>query len=157
VSNVGAVADPLADAYGTSLVAIGLLTTALFVTHLAAQLPAGFSSDRLGPHRVALVACGAAALGNALLLADSDFAFGIIGRLVVGIGSGAGFVAGLDLVRAGGGGPVAQGLYGGATMAGSGLALTIVPALTEATSCRRAVRRGARPPTRGPLRPRRPP
>jgi len=46
VSNVGAVADPLAETYGVSLAAVGLLTTALFVTHLAAQLPAGIWSDR---------------------------------------------------------------------------------------------------------------
>jgi CP family cyanate transporter-like MFS transporter len=56
--------------------------------------------------------------------------------MVVGLGSGAGFVAGLDLVRAGGGGPVAQGVYGASTMAGGGLALMIVPALTDATSWR---------------------
>ena len=136
VTNVGAVADPLADAYGTSLATIGLLTTALFVTHLAAQLPAGVWSDQFGPHRVALAACGAAALGNALLLVDATLAVGVIGRLVVGVGSGAGFVAGLDLVRAGRGGPVFQGLYGGATMAGGGLALVIVPPLTDATSWR---------------------
>jgi hypothetical protein len=38
VSNVGAVADPLAGAYGVSLAAIGLLTTALFVTLFRAEL-----------------------------------------------------------------------------------------------------------------------
>src|SRR6188472_4454524 len=117
VSNVGAAADPLADAYGVSLAVIGLLTTALFVTHLLSQLPAGIWSDRIGPQRVALVACGAAALGNAVLLIDDEIALGIVGRLVVGVGSGAGFVAGLDLVRAGSGGPVLQGVFGGATMA----------------------------------------
>jgi MFS family permease len=136
VSNVGAVADPLADAYDTSLGVVGLLTTALFVTHLAAQLPAGIWSDRFGPQRVGLAACAAAAAGNALLLVDTSIGLGIVGRLVVGLGSGAGFVAGLDLVRAGGGGAVLQGLYGGATMAGGGLALLIVPPLTEATSWR---------------------
>ena len=136
VSNVGAVADPLAEAYGTSLAVIGLLTTALFATHLAAQLPAGIWSDRFGPHRVALAACCAAAAGNAVLLLDPVVAVGIAGRLVVGLGSGAGFVAGLDLVRAGGGGTVLQGLYGGATMAGGGLALLIVPPLTDATTWR---------------------
>ena len=136
VSNVGAVADPLAETYGVSLAAIGLLTTALFVTHLAAQLPAGIWSDRIGPHRVALVACAAAALGNAVLLVGDSYGIAVAGRLVVGIGSGAGFVAGLDLVRAGGGGAVLQGVYGGATMAGGGLALMIVPALTDATSWR---------------------
>ncbi len=136
VSNVGAAADPLADAYGVSLAVIGLLTTALFVTHLLSQLPAGIWSDRIGPHRVALVACGAAALGNAVLLIDDEIALGIVGRLVVGVGSGAGFVAGLDLVRAAGGGPVLHGVYGGATMAGGGLALVIVPPLTDAAGWR---------------------
>jgi MFS family permease len=136
VSNVGAVADPLAETYGVSLAAIGLLTTALFVTHLAAQLPAGISSDRVGAHRVALVACAAAALGNGLLLVDESYGLAVVGRLVVGVGSGAGFVAGLDLVRAGGGGAVLQGVYGGATMAGGGLALMIVPVLTDETSWR---------------------
>lgn len=142
VSNVGAVADPLADAYGTSLAVVGLLTTALFVTHLAVQLPAGIWSDRLGPHRVALAACGAAAAGNAILLLDASIGLAAVGRLVVGVGSGAGFVAGLDLVRAGGGGPVLQGLYGGATMAGGGLALLVLPPLTDATSWRAAYASG---------------
>jgi MFS family permease len=136
VSNVGAVADPLAAQYGVSLAAIGLLTTALFITHLAAQLPAGRSADRFGARNVALVAIAAAVIGNAILLIDDAFVPALLGRAVVGIGSGAGFVAGLDLVRAGGGTSVLQGLYGGATMAGGGLALRVVPPLTEATGWR---------------------
>jgi MFS family permease len=136
VSNVGAAADPLADAYGVSLAVIGLLTTALFVTHLLSQLPAGVWSDRIGPHRVALAACAFGAAGNALLLIDDEIVLGIAGRLVVGVGSGAAFVAGLDLVRAGGGGPVLHGVFGAATMAGGGLALVIVPPLTVAAGWR---------------------
>jgi MFS family permease len=136
VSNVGAVADPLASEYGVSIAAIGLLTTALFVTHLAVQLPAGRGADRFGARSVALVAIAAAVVGNAILLSSDDFAIALLGRAVVGVGSGAGFVAGLDLVRAGGGGHVLQGLYGGATMAGAGLALMIVPALTDAAGWR---------------------
>jgi MFS family permease len=138
LSNVGAVADPLAETYGVSLAAVGLLTTALFVTHLAAQLPAGVWSDRYGARTVALGACAAATLGNIVLLLGDAFALGLAGRLVVGLGSGAGFVAGLDLVRAGGGGTVMQGVYGGGTMLGGGLALMILPALTDATSWRAA-------------------
>ena len=138
VSNVGAVADPLADAYGVSLAAIGLLTTALFVTHLLVQLPAGRASDRYGSRTVALAAVVAALVGNGVLLIDDLYPLAILGRLVVGLGSGAAFVSGLDLVRAGGGGPRLLGLYGGATMAGGGLALMIVPPLTDATSWRAA-------------------
>jgi MFS family permease len=136
VSNVGAVADPLAEHYGVSLAAVGLLTTALFVTHLAVQLPAGRAADRVGSQRVALVAIAAAVVGNAVLLLDAGFELAIFGRAVVGIGSGAAFVAGLDLVRAAGGGTALQGLYGGSTMAGGGLALMAVPALTDVTSWR---------------------
>jgi MFS family permease len=136
VSNVGAVADPLADAYGVSLAAVGLLTTALFVTHLAIQLPAGRGADRYGARAVALAAVAATLAGNGLLLVDDSFPLALAGRAVVGLGSGAAFVAGLDLVRAGGGGPVLQGLYGGATMTGGGLALMIVPPLTDATDWR---------------------
>ena len=136
VSNVGAVADPLAEHYGVSLAGVGLLTTALFVTHLAVQLPAGRGADRFGSQSVALLAIVAALAGNALLLAGGSFELALVGRAIVGIGSGAAFVAGLDLVRAGGGGPALQGGYGGATMAGGGLALMIVPPLTDATSWR---------------------
>lgn len=121
-----------------SVAAIGLLTTALFVTHLAVQLPAGRGADRFGARNVALIAIAAALAGNGLLLVDDGFALGLLGRAVVGIGSGAGFVAGLDLVRAGGGGSALQGVYGGATMAGGGLALMVVPSLTDATSWRAA-------------------
>jgi MFS family permease len=67
------VADPLAEHYDVSLAAIGLLTTALFVTHLAVQLPAGRAADRLGSQRVALVAIAAGVLGNCLLLLDAGF------------------------------------------------------------------------------------
>jgi MFS family permease len=130
------VAERLADTYGVSLAVAGLLTTVLFVTHLAAQLPAGVGADRLGARAVALLAVLAVVAGNLVLLSTGDVVVAALGRAVVGLGSGAGFVAGLDLVRAGGGGVVAQGLYGGATMTGGGLALMTLPRLTEATSWR---------------------
>ena len=114
------------------------MTTALFVTHLAVQLPAGRGADRYGSQRVALVAIVAVVVGNGILLADAGVELALLGRTVVGVGSGAAFVAGLDLVRAGGGGTALQGLYGGATMAGGGLALMVVPSLTDATSWRAA-------------------
>ena len=117
---------------------MGLLTTALFVTHLAVQLPAGRGADRFGSRTVALLAVVAGVLGNLVLLLDAEFELALLGRAIVGLGSGAAFVAGLDLVRAGGGGAALQGAYGGATMAGGGLALMIVPPLTDATSWRAA-------------------
>jgi MFS family permease len=102
------------------------------------QLPAGRGADRFGSQRVALLAVAAGVAGNAILLVDAGFELALVGRAIVGLGSGAAFVAGLDLVRAGGGGTALQGLYGGATMTGGGLALMIVPPLTDATSWRAA-------------------
>jgi len=77
-------------------------------------------------------------VGNGILLLDAGFGVALVARAIVGLGSGAAFVSGLDLVRAGGGGTALQGLYGGATMTGGGLALMIVPPLTDATSWRAA-------------------
>ena len=136
VSNVGAVADPLAEAYGVSLAAVGLLTTG------APSSRTSRPSCRRGSGRTAPAPAGSArrvrggGIGNAILLVDDAVGPAAAGRLVVGLGSGAGFVAGLDLVRAGGGAPLLQGVYGGATMAGGGLALMILPALTDATGWR---------------------
>ena len=132
VSNVGAIADEAARAYGVSLAAVGLLTTALFVTHLAVQLPAGRACDRFGARRVAFAALAAVCAGNLLLLLDAGIALGLAGRAVVGIGSGAGFVAGADYARAANPSPVVAGLYGGATLVGGGLATATVPQLVGA-------------------------
>jgi MFS family permease len=129
ITNVGAVADPLADAYGTSLAVVGLFTTALFVTHLLAQLPAGRRADRIGARNVGLVALAAVIAGNGLCLLAPEPWLALVGRTIVGIGSGAGFVAGADYARAAAASPLLQGLYGGATMAGGGLAIAIVPLL----------------------------
>ncbi len=129
ISNVGAVAGVMSSTYGVSLAAVGLLTTALFATHLAVQIPGGRLIDRVGARGVGLAALAAVAVGNAIALLDPSLGVGLAGRIVMGVGTGAGFVAGIDLVRAGQGGPFWQGAYGGATMAAGGLALMIVPQL----------------------------
>ena len=63
-----------------------------------------------GSRRVALIAIvRRRARERIVLLLDAGFELALLGRAVVGIGSGAAFVAGLDLVRAGGGGAGAAG------------------------------------------------
>jgi len=129
IANVGAAADPLAAAYGISLAAVGLLTTALFLTHLAAQIPGGRAADRWGARRVGFVALACCAVGNGLALLAPDPWLAGVARLITGIGSGAGFVAGAEYVRATGGAAFLQGLYGASTMGGGGLAIAVVPLL----------------------------
>ena len=129
MSSVGSVADTVADAYGVSLAFVGLLTTALLLSQFASQLPAGREIDRRGSIVVALAALGICAAGNALALSEPLPWLGLVGRLVVGIGVGAGFVAGADAMRSTGLSMTWQGAYGASTVAGGGLALLVTPQL----------------------------
>ena len=129
ISNVGAIATVESESYGVSLATVGLLTTALFVTHLAVQIPGGRLIDRVGARNVGLVALVIVAAGNAVALTSPTLGVGLGGRALMGVGTGVGFVAGIDLVRAGLGGPFWQGAYGGSTMAAAGLALMAIPQL----------------------------
>lgn len=129
VTNTGAAAETLADAYGVDLSRIGLLTTALFGVHMLMQLPAGRLSDRFGP--AAVTAAGMAILGvaNAVALVAPDEYLALVLRGVMGLGLALAFLGGSDYVRATGGSPLAQSLYGGVATAGAGVALPVVPLL----------------------------
>ena len=129
ISNVGAIATVESESYGISLAAVGLLTTALFVTHLAVQIPGGRLIDRIGARTVGLGAIAIVAAGNAIALTSPTLGIGLAARALMGLGTGVGFVAGIDLVRAGRGGALWQGVYGGSTMAAAGLALMVIPQL----------------------------
>jgi MFS family permease len=129
ITNVGAVAEPLAEAYGVDLAVVGLFTTSLFLVHSLVQIPSGRRADRVGAYPVGLAAALVIATGNALALITAQPALALLARALTGLGSGAGFVAGSDYVRAAGGGAVAQGLFGGSAMLGGGAALAVVPVL----------------------------
>ena len=129
ISNVNPVADSLGPRYGVSLATVGLFTTALFVTHLVVQLPSGRAADRFGPRRIGFAAVGSVVVGNLVCLIAPSPTLAILGRALVGIGSGSGFVAGADYMRSANPSPFLQGIYGGSTMAGGGLAIAVVPQL----------------------------
>jgi len=127
IANTGAVATPLADAYGVSLAVVGLFTTALFLTHIAMQIPGGRWSDVYGARRTGLVALVVVAAFASLSMLAPVVWVALLGRALTGIGTGAGFIAGSAYVRAAGGSPTAQGLFGGFGLGGGGLALAVVP------------------------------
>jgi len=111
------------------LALVGLLTTALFVTHLAMQIPGGRASDRFGARRAGLVALFVIVIADAIALTTPDPAVAICARALTGVGTGLAFISGSAYVRESGGSPFAQGLFGGIGLGGGGLALAIVPAL----------------------------
>ena len=129
VANLGAIPSHLADSYGVSLAVVGLFTTALFVTHLAMQIPGGRAADRFGARHTALVGLVITVAFNGLALIAPEPALAIVARALIGIGTGLGFIAGSAYVRESGGSPFAQGLYGGVGLAGGGLALAVVSQL----------------------------
>jgi MFS family permease len=127
---VGPAAEVVSHAYGVRLGAIGFLTTALFVTHLAMQIPGGRLVDQRGARNLATLALAVIVLGNILALLVGSFAIGLVGRLIAGVGTGVGFVAGSDYIRATVGSASAQGLYGAAGVGGGGRAIAVVPLTT---------------------------
>jgi MFS family permease len=129
--NLGGIASELAGAYGVGLATIGLLTTAMVVTHLAIQIPGGKASDRFGPARAGALALVVMSAGNALALAGPEAGLAVAARAIVGVGTGLAFISGSALVRESGGGPFAQGVFGGVSLAPGGLALAIVPQLED--------------------------
>ena len=129
IASLGAIATRLADAYGVGLATIGLFTTVQFVAHLIMQIPGGRAADRWGARTSALVGLGLIAAGNAVALVGPYPALGFFGRFVVGLGTGFGFVGGSDYIRARGGTPFLQGVYGGGSVLSPGIALALVPGL----------------------------
>ena len=127
IANLGPAADVLADHYDVRLGAIGFLTTALFFTHLVMQIPGGRLVDRSGARTWGMVALAIVAAGNVLALLLPWFAGAFVGRFVAGFGTGIGFVAGSEYVRATVGTAGAQGIYGASGVGGGGLALAVVP------------------------------
>jgi MFS family permease len=127
ISNTGAIATQLSHRYGVGLATIGLFTTALFSTHLVAQIPGGRASDRFGARRAGLLALGWIALFSGLSMVAPEAWLAILTRALAGFGTGLSFVAGSAYIRAVGGSPAAQGLFGGAGLAGGGVALAVVP------------------------------
>jgi ACS family glucarate transporter-like MFS transporter len=136
IAALGAIATRLAGAYGVGLATIGLFMTVQFVAHMVMQIPSGRAADRWGARSSALLGLGLIAAGNAIALIGPYTALGLFGRFVVGLGTGFGFIGGSDYVRASGGSPFVQGVYGGAAVLAPGFALALVPGLATWTGFR---------------------
>lgn len=127
--NIGAIASELSRAYGVGLATIGLFTSALFLTHMAMQVPGGRASDRFGPARAGALGLGLIVAGGLVAVSTPDPVVAILARGLTGVGTGLAFICGSAIVRESGGSPFAQGLFGGIALAAGGVALATVPQL----------------------------
>lgn len=131
IAVIGPVATRLAHVYGVSLTVVLLLVTVQFVMHMLMQLPGGRAADRLGARKSALIGLTLIVIGNVISLPAPDAWRGLLGRAVVGVGTGFAFVGGSDYIRARGGSPFLQGLYGGGSVLAPGIAVAVIPTLTD--------------------------
>jgi MFS family permease len=110
----------------------GFLTTGIFATHAAMQIPGGHIVDRLGAKRVLLCALAWVTLGNLGMAFASAYWQLLFCKIFTGIGTGVCFVGGARYVHAAAAGlrqNLAQGLFGGSVQLGAGFVILAVPRL----------------------------
>ena len=125
----------LTQAFGFSLTLAGFLTTGIFLTHAAMQIPGGHMADRLGARRVVTIALAQVCLGNFAIAFASSYWQLLFWKIFVGFGTGTCFVAGARYVAAaypGSRSHLAQGFYGGSVLLGSGFVIFAVPRFAAA-------------------------
>ena len=108
----------------------GLLTTGIFLTHAAMQIPGGHLADRFGATRVLACAMAVVFLGNCGIALAGGYPSLLFWKIFAGIGTGTSFVAGARYIANAFSGPevhVAQGFYGGSVLLGSGFVIFAVP------------------------------
>jgi MFS family permease len=131
IAILGPIATRLAHAYGVGLTTIGLFLTVQFVVHMVMQVPGGRAADRFGARTSTLVGLGLILVGNGISLVAPQPALAFGGRAIVGLGTGLALVGGSDYIRARGGSPFLQGIYGGGSVLAPGVAVATVPHLAD--------------------------
>ncbi|MFL5654172.1 MAG: nitrate/nitrite transporter [Ktedonobacteraceae bacterium] len=108
----------------------GLLSTFLFLGLAVMYIPAGALADRYGQRPVLISSSILLVLGAILLPLLPNFFWILLCRFIVGLGSGAAFVAGAGIAsNLGKHSSLGQGMYGGSVQIGSGLGLLVTPVL----------------------------
>ncbi len=134
-TNHGPLVPTLVKDLHITLAMAGFLTTAIFLSHGALQIPGGALADKLGPYKVALCSLGIITIGNFAIGFSNSYYQILVLKFIIGIGTGAAFIAGARYVPtffAGKEMQRAQGIYGGSILLGSGFVIYGVPQLLTA-------------------------
>jgi len=131
-TNHAPLAPALMREFGFNNALAGLLTTGIFLTHAAMQIPGGYIVDRLGSKRVLLFALIWVAVGNLGMAFAGAYWQLLFCKIFTGMGTGVCFVGGARYVHEATAGPrlhVAQGFFGGSIQMGAGFVILAVPRL----------------------------
>ncbi|HEX6482068.1 MAG TPA: MFS transporter [Ktedonobacteraceae bacterium] len=108
----------------------GLFSTLLFLGLAVAYIPGGILADRYGSRPILLGSSILFVLGELLLPLFPNLIWMLACRAILGLGSGAAFVAGARAAASlGKHSSLGQGLYGGSVQVGSGIGLLVTPLL----------------------------
>jgi MFS transporter, NNP family, nitrate/nitrite transporter len=131
-TNHAPLALPLMREFGFNQALAGFLTTGIFATHAAMQIPGGHLVDRLGAKRMLFLALVWVTLGNLGMALAGAYWQLLFCKIFTGIGTGVCFVGGARYVHAAAAGRrlnFAQGLFGGSVQLGAGFVILAVPRL----------------------------
>ncbi len=131
-TNHAPVVPALTREFGFNQALAGLLTTGIFATHAATQIPGGTIVDRFGAKRVLLVALAIVAVGNLGMASATAYWQLLFFKIFTGVGTGVCFVGGARYIHSAAAGPrlhFAQGLFGGSIQLGAGFVILAVPQL----------------------------
>lgn len=129
-TNHAPLAGTLMRQFGFNQTLAGLLTTGIFFTHAAMQLPGGHLVDRLGAPRVLTFALAWVAAGNFAIAFAGSYWQLLAWKVFAGLGTGTCVMAGARYIHDAVATPrlsLGQGLYGGSILLGSGFVIFAVP------------------------------
>ena len=134
-TNHGPLVPTLVKDLNITLALAGFLTTAIFLSHGALQIPGGALADKLGAKKVAFWALIIITVGNILIGFSNSYTAILVLKFIIGIGTGMAFIAGARYVPtffAGKEIQRAQGVYGGSILLGSGFVIYGIPQILAA-------------------------
>jgi nitrate/nitrite transporter NarK len=129
-TNHGPLVPTLVKQLSITMAMAGFFTTAIFFTHGLLQMPGGAFADKLGAKRVVAVGLFIIACGNGLTGLSGSYHEILLWKFITGIGTGLCFVGGVRYVPtffAGKEIQLAQGVYGGSILMGSGFVIYGIP------------------------------
>ena len=96
--NIPPALDVLMILYGDSYVKISLLMSALLWSHTLMQVPGGMIADRIGIAHTLTIGLFFMGFGNLMAASFPNLAVAILGRVVIGFGTGLNFVTSMKLI-----------------------------------------------------------